>query len=74
MAASRRQNSHHTISGNILLFRAILKNAQRALGEVMQGKEVTAAGKKRKQAVVHELLTPCAKTSAVLSLKGSQCH
>jgi hypothetical protein len=36
-----------------------LKNAQRALSEVMRGKEGTAAGKKRKQAVMDEILTPC---------------
>ena len=47
--------------------RAILKNAQRALGEVVRWKEDAAAGKKRKQAVMHELLTPFAKTSAGLS-------
>ena len=41
-----------------------MKNAQRALGEVVRWKEDAAAGKKRKQAVMHELLTPCAKTSA----------
>ena len=44
--------------------RAILKNAQQAFGEVMLGKEDAAAGKKRKQAAMHKLLTPCAKTSA----------
>ena len=47
--------------------RAILKNAHRAFGEVLQGKDSKGrccAGKKRKQAVMHELLTPCAKTSA----------
>ena len=45
-----------------------MKNAQRAFGEVLQGKDSKGifycAGKKRKQAVLHELLTPCAKTSA----------
>ena len=44
-----------------------MKNAQRALGEVMRWKEDAAAGKKRKQAVMHELLTPFAKTSVGLS-------
>ena len=39
--------------------RAILRNAQRALSEVMRGKEEAAAGKKRKQAVMDEILTPC---------------
>ena len=44
--------------------RAILKNAQRAFGEVLQGKDSKGrccAGKKGKQAVMHKLLTPCAK-------------
>ena len=44
--------------------RAILKNAQQVLGKVMLGREDAAAGKKLKQAVMHELLTPSAKTSA----------
>ena len=44
--------------------RAILKYAQQALGKVMLGKEDAAAGKKRKQAVMYKLLTPCAKTPA----------
>ena len=43
--------------------KTILKNAQQALGEVVRGKEDAAAGKKRKQAVMHEFLPPCAKTS-----------
>ena len=49
--------------------RAILKNAQQALGEVMRGKEDAAAGKKRDQAVMQKLLTPCAKISAESSSK-----
>ena len=44
--------------------RAILKYAQQALGKVMLGKEDAVAGKKRKQAVMYKLLTPCAKTPA----------
>ena len=51
--------------------RAILKNSQQALGEVMRGKEDATAGKKRKQAVMHELLTPCAKTLAESSSQKS---
>ena len=46
-----------------------MKNAQLALGEVMLGKEDATAGKKGKQAVMHELLTPCAKTSAESSFQ-----
>ena len=41
-----------------------MKNAQRALGEVMRGKEDAAAGNKQEQAVMHELLTRFAKSSA----------
>jgi hypothetical protein len=52
--------------------RAILKNAQRALSEVMREKEGTAAGKKRKQAVMDEILTPCPVKSAESSMKDSQ--
>ena len=44
--------------------RAILKNAQRVLSEVMREKEGTAAGKKRKQAVMDGILTPCPVKSA----------
>ena len=44
--------------------RTISKTAHRALGEVMRGEEDAAPGKKRKQAVMHELHTPCAKTSS----------
>ena len=51
--------------------RAILKNSQLALGEVMRGKEDATAGKKRKQAVMHKLLTPCAKTLAESSSQKS---
>ena len=36
--------------------RAISKNAQQALGEVKRGKKDAAAGKKRKQAVMHNLV------------------
>ena len=42
--------------------RAVLKNAQRALCGFLHGKDSEGrccAGKKRKQAVIHELLTPC---------------
>jgi hypothetical protein len=52
--------------------RAILKNAQRALCEVMREKEGTAAGKKRKQAVMDEILTPCPVKSAESSMKDFQ--
>ena len=38
----------------------------------MLGKEDATAGKKWKQAAMHELLTPCTKTSAESYLKGSQ--
>ena len=52
--------------------RAVLKNAQRALSKVMRGKEEAAAGKKRKQAVMDEILTPCPVKSAESSMKDSQ--
>ena len=52
--------------------RAILKNAQRVLSEVMREKEGTAAGKKRKQTVMDEILTPCSVKSAESSMKDSQ--
>ena len=41
-------------------------------GEVMREKEGTAAGKKRKQAVMDEILTPCPVKSAESSMKDSQ--
>ena len=47
--------------------RAILKNAKRALSEVMRSNEETAACRKRKQAVMDELLTPYTKKSAKIS-------
>ena len=52
--------------------RAILKDAKRALSEVMRSKEETAAGRKRKPSVKDELLTPCTKKSAKTSLTGTQ--
>ena len=51
--------------------RAIFKNAQQALGAVMQGKEETA-GKMRKQALMDEILTPSPIKSGESSMKDSQ--
>ena len=42
--------------------RAILENAQLALGRVILGNEDAAARKQRKQTVMHKFLTPCAIT------------
>ena len=52
--------------------RAVSKNAQRAFSDVMRSKEETVAGRKRKQAVMDGLLTPCSKKPAKLTLQGTQ--
>ena len=52
--------------------RASLRSAQKALCEVMRSKEETAAGRKRKQSVMDELLTPSTKKSVESSLMGIQ--
>ena len=52
-----------------------MKHAQRALSElseVMRGKGEAAAGKKRKQAVMDEILAPFPIKSADSSMKDSQ--
>ena len=52
--------------------RAILKNAQQALSEVMGGKKEAVAGKKQKQALMGKNLTPCSMKSVESSMMDSQ--
>ena len=58
------------IAASVICRRAILKKAQGALGKVIPGKEDAAVGKIRKQAVMHKLLTPCAKNQLNHLLKN----